>query len=457
MFPTARASCKRERLPGRVPALTAEDRRDGRTGPIDFIRRDRAGASPDRGPLGDPEGRVLLGPNLDKAMKGLRKRPRRGPAANFTCLLILPDDQILYTSLTAPTDDPELTAYRIEEGLEGMTPYAVSELVYDWRAFETDRVKLAVVARETLDEARGFAESHGFTPAGFAAMPPQERFPRRAAVRTGGKRQGAVLLRGGIAFGPDTFGQEPEEEAAETAAAADEEAPSAEPADAKADEAAGTTSPAKEEEATEPGPRPSPKKRRPRRPPSRNPSPNRSPNRSPTPRKARSPMRPIATPRKSSPPPPKRHPNPRWRTTGTPFPISCRPRRWRTAPSPNPLRPSPTAATAARPNPPTRSAPRATPAPPSTPGRRNSPPVVPPCLRATPMTCRSPGPRRRPARSMRRGTRRRPPGRTRWPSACRASETRASRVRSARASPSCHPVAARQRTRSRSARVGCRA
>jgi hypothetical protein len=46
---------------------------------------------------------------------------------------------------------------------------------------------------------------------------------------------------------------------------------------------------------------------------------------------------------------------------------------------------------------------------------------------------------------MRRGTRRRPPGRTRWPSACRASETRASRVRSARASPSCHPVAARQR------------
>jgi hypothetical protein len=58
--------------------------------------------------LGDPEGRVLLGPNLDKAMKGLaRKRPRRGPAAEFTCLLILPDDQILYTSLTAPTDDPE--------------------------------------------------------------------------------------------------------------------------------------------------------------------------------------------------------------------------------------------------------------------------------------------------------------------------------------------------------------
>jgi hypothetical protein len=43
---------------------------------------------------------------------------------------------------------PELTTFRIEEGLEGMTPYAVSELVYDWRVIETDRVKLAVVARD---------------------------------------------------------------------------------------------------------------------------------------------------------------------------------------------------------------------------------------------------------------------------------------------------------------------
>jgi hypothetical protein len=107
-----------------------------------------------------------------------------------------------------------MTAYRIEEGLEGMTPYAVSELVYDWRAFETDRVKLAVVARETLDEARGFAEGHGFKPAGFAAMPPQERFP---ACRSSNWRsaKGMSFPDDGIAFGPDTFGQEPEERAAE--------------------------------------------------------------------------------------------------------------------------------------------------------------------------------------------------------------------------------------------------
>jgi hypothetical protein len=102
--------------------------------------------------------------------------------------LILPDDQILYTSLTAPTDDPELTTYRIEEGLEGMTPYAVSELVYDWRVIETDRVKLAVVARETLDEARALP----------MATASGRRFRRDAAAGTLSRR---------AAFRPDKNGR----------------------------------------------------------------------------------------------------------------------------------------------------------------------------------------------------------------------------------------------------------
>jgi hypothetical protein len=149
-------------------------------------------------------------PGLDKAMKGLRKEAEARAGGNVDCLLILPDDQILYTSLTAPTGDPEMTAYRIEEGLEGMTPYAVSELFYDWRAIEADRVKLAVVARETLDEARGFVEGHGFKSAGFAAMPPQERFPGVPLFDLSGDA-GVTFSDDGIAFGPDTFGQDPAE------------------------------------------------------------------------------------------------------------------------------------------------------------------------------------------------------------------------------------------------------
>lgn len=159
--------------------------------------------------------------NLDKAMKGLRKEAEARAGEGFSSLLILPDDQILYSSLTVPTDDPELTAYRIEEGLDGMTPYAVSELVYDWRAIEPDRVKLAVVARETLDEARSFAETHGFKPAGFAAMPPQERFPGVPLFDLSGDAAGTAFSDDGIAFGPDTFGQEPDEDETPEAPAAD--------------------------------------------------------------------------------------------------------------------------------------------------------------------------------------------------------------------------------------------
>jgi len=150
-------------------------------------------------------------PDLDKAMKSLRKEAEERAGPDYSCLLILPDDQILYTSLTAPTDDPEMTSFRIEEGLEGMTPYSVSELVYDWRTFDSDRVKLAVVARETLDEARGFVENHGFKPAGFAAMPPQERFPGVPLFELSKDAEGIAFSDDGIAFGPDTFGQEPEE------------------------------------------------------------------------------------------------------------------------------------------------------------------------------------------------------------------------------------------------------
>ena len=45
--------------------------------------------------------------NLNKAMKGLKKEAMARADGDASCLLILPDDQILYTSLTAPTGDPE--------------------------------------------------------------------------------------------------------------------------------------------------------------------------------------------------------------------------------------------------------------------------------------------------------------------------------------------------------------
>ncbi|MEJ6389056.1 hypothetical protein [Gymnodinialimonas ulvae] len=153
--------------------------------------------------------------DLDGALAALRDEAVAREGENFKTLLVLPDDQMLYTSLTVPTADPELTAFRIEEGLDGMTPYAVTELEYDWRVLEEDRVSIAVVARETLDEAKGFAAQYGFKGAGFAAMPPMQRFPGVPTFAVDADADDFGFSADGIAFGPDRHGQpdpEPEPE-----------------------------------------------------------------------------------------------------------------------------------------------------------------------------------------------------------------------------------------------------
>lgn len=161
-------------------------------------------------------------PDLGSALAGLKAEAASREGDDFKTLLVLPDDQILYTSLTAPTGDPELTAFRIEDGLDGLTPYAVTELMYDWHVLEEDRVKIAVVARETLEEARGFAKSYGFNTAGFAAMPPMERFAGVPTFDLGAEAAEMGFTADGIAFGPDMHGQpdpasepDPEPEAVE--------------------------------------------------------------------------------------------------------------------------------------------------------------------------------------------------------------------------------------------------
>jgi hypothetical protein len=282
--------------------------------------------------LGDPEGRFLLGPQLDKAMKGLRKEAEARGRRTFTCLLILPDDQILYTSLTAPTDDPELTTFRIEEGLEGMTPYAVSELVYDWRAIETDRVKLAVVARETLDEARGFADGHGFTAAGFAAMPPQERFPGVPLFDLAEAPRGCPSpMRDRLRprhVRPGAGGRGPRDDAASsTKRPRRPSRPTMWNGDEAGERHARRTRGGGNRRRG-PRPRSSRKKRRPRRPPMPEPDPEPAPEPEPDPEESaladaadRDPEEVIAATAEAPPPS-----NPRRRTTppGTPFPISCR-------------------------------------------------------------------------------------------------------------------------------------
>lgn len=116
-------------------------------------------------------------PDLPAALAAMRQRGEDRAGPGFATLVILPDDQILFTSLTAPGPDEADRLQQIHDGLDGLTPYGISDLAFDYVPLEDGRVKLAVVARETLAEAESFARENGFEPTGFAARPLDNRYP----------------------------------------------------------------------------------------------------------------------------------------------------------------------------------------------------------------------------------------------------------------------------------------
>ncbi|RJE83737.1 hypothetical protein [Paracoccus onubensis] len=92
-------------------------------------------------------------------------------------VLVIPDDQILYTTMTtSPGSDIPAT---IARALEGMTPYKADDLAFDWcpdADGRIDSLRVAAVARKTLQEAEEFARLQGFRPSGFVARPGDDRF-----------------------------------------------------------------------------------------------------------------------------------------------------------------------------------------------------------------------------------------------------------------------------------------
>ncbi|SNR24987.1 hypothetical protein EYF88_01285 [Paracoccus sediminis] len=92
-------------------------------------------------------------------------------------VLVIPDDQVLYTVLTVPVGSDTPTA--IARALESMTPYAADELAFDWCPSENgdiETLRVAAVARRTLEEAEDFARAQGFRPSGFVSRPDDGRF-----------------------------------------------------------------------------------------------------------------------------------------------------------------------------------------------------------------------------------------------------------------------------------------
>lgn len=84
--------------------------------------------------------------------------------------LVIPNSQILYTTVTAPGPSEKQRRAQIAKALEGRTPYAVDDLVFDWSGDGPD-ITVAVIAKETLDEAEAFATEHRFNPVSFVAIP----------------------------------------------------------------------------------------------------------------------------------------------------------------------------------------------------------------------------------------------------------------------------------------------
>ncbi|MGB3553875.1 MAG: hypothetical protein WBA25_04455, partial [Jannaschia sp.] len=137
------------------------------------------------------EGTVRLdAEDMPDGLARLRNRAAARVGPDFTSVLILPDSQLLYTSLERDDRRPEET---IRTLLKGRTPYAVEDLTFDYNV-RGDRLQVAVVALETLLEAETFAAEYGFRPVAVCANP---KGPAYAGIPTFGQTGIAADLLGG--------------------------------------------------------------------------------------------------------------------------------------------------------------------------------------------------------------------------------------------------------------------
>ncbi|PKQ12297.1 MAG: hypothetical protein CVT70_09510 [Alphaproteobacteria bacterium HGW-Alphaproteobacteria-1] len=108
--------------------------------------------------------------DLAGELAALRQKAQTLAPSGTATKLIIPEEQIRYLDLpaaSAPHGDYDAAA---ADALDGATPYALHDLAFDWTV-AGDRLQVAAVARETLEEAESFALEHGFNPVSFVAQP----------------------------------------------------------------------------------------------------------------------------------------------------------------------------------------------------------------------------------------------------------------------------------------------
>ncbi|MEM9575956.1 MAG: hypothetical protein AAF999_02960 [Pseudomonadota bacterium] len=109
-------------------------------------------------------------PDLAEELEVLRRTAAALAPGGLRCKIIIPNDQIRFLSIETPEQDLEARKTAAETALDGATPYAVSDLVFDIQA-DGDTTHVAAVARDTLQEAESFATAHQFHAVSFAAQP----------------------------------------------------------------------------------------------------------------------------------------------------------------------------------------------------------------------------------------------------------------------------------------------
>ena len=117
----------------------------------------------------------LDAPDLSEALSYLRSTALGLSPRGISTKLVLPNDQILYTRVHAPGPDAARRKRQIKAALEGLTPYPVDDLAYDWWGTGPE-IHVAVIAKETLAEAEAFAAEHRFNPVSFVAAPDDGSF-----------------------------------------------------------------------------------------------------------------------------------------------------------------------------------------------------------------------------------------------------------------------------------------
>ncbi len=109
-------------------------------------------------------------PGLKTRLAEMRETAARLAPQGMRTKLILPESQVLNTSIPSPGPDDAARRAAVEQALDGMTPYALDELCFDWEA-EGEVLHIAVVARETMAEAEAFAVDHQMNPVSLVALP----------------------------------------------------------------------------------------------------------------------------------------------------------------------------------------------------------------------------------------------------------------------------------------------